>query len=329
MNIYNADGTLTGNRIVTQGTNTLAFNTDSVNGFAVSKPNVGYILSVDGNNSRVGIGTAAPQHRLDLGTNFGASTTDVAGKKLAVYGDAAGNDFYGLGISAGILQFHAASAAAAAPGMVLTNTGNVGIGTSAPTNKLHVVATANPLRLEGVQASASSNDKALVIDATGVVKTALDDQSQFVGHMTTDRAISSENGAITKIISQTELIDKGNEYNTTTGLFTPLVSGIYEYEIEVTVNAPAAPTTYGEIGGSARGVIGFVNNATNLWVGRFNFQNSRDDRSTYAKGVANLVAGQSYYYGIGLSGIAGTVVANPTGATGSGIGTYFSIKRIQ
>ena len=65
-NIYNADGTLTGNRIVTQEANTLAFNTTAVNGFAVSKPNVGYILSVDGNNSRVGVGTTTPQNKLHV-----------------------------------------------------------------------------------------------------------------------------------------------------------------------------------------------------------------------------------------------------------------------
>ncbi len=48
--------------------------------------------------------------------------------------------------------------------------GNVGIGTTAaPTNKLQVTATANPLKLEGVQTGANS-DQLLVIDANGIVK---------------------------------------------------------------------------------------------------------------------------------------------------------------
>lgn len=48
--------------------------------------------------------------------------------------------------------------------------GNVGIGTTAaPTNKLQVTATADPLKLEGVQTGATS-DNLLVIDANGIVK---------------------------------------------------------------------------------------------------------------------------------------------------------------
>lgn len=46
---------------------------------------------------------------------------------------------------------------------------NVGIGTTAPTNRLHVVNTADPLRLEGVSSGATT-DSLLTINATGVVK---------------------------------------------------------------------------------------------------------------------------------------------------------------
>jgi hypothetical protein len=92
----------------------------------------------------VGIGTSTPNNKLDLGTSLGTSITDVAGKKLAVYNAANGTDFYGLGISPGFLQFHSASTATEAPGMVLTSSGNVGIGAAAntPTNTLDVAGTA-------------------------------------------------------------------------------------------------------------------------------------------------------------------------------------------
>ncbi len=46
---------------------------------------------------------------------------------------------------------------------------NVGIGTTAPTNRLHVVNTADPLRLEGVSGGAIT-DSLLTINTTGVVK---------------------------------------------------------------------------------------------------------------------------------------------------------------
>ena len=45
--------------------------------------------------------------------------------------------------------------------------GDVGIGTAAPTNKLHVISPADPLKLEGVQNGAGTP---LIIDANGVVK---------------------------------------------------------------------------------------------------------------------------------------------------------------
>ncbi|MDZ7878530.1 MAG: hypothetical protein U5L45_12700 [Saprospiraceae bacterium] len=52
---------------------------------------------------------------------------------------------------------------------ILTD-GNIGIGTTTPTNKLHIVAATNPLRLEGLQ-SGTSNDSVMTVDmATGVVR---------------------------------------------------------------------------------------------------------------------------------------------------------------
>jgi hypothetical protein len=50
-----------------------------------------------------------------------------------------------------------------------TATANVGIGTTTPMNRLHVVSTADPLRLEGLQVN-SALDNVLVVDASGVVK---------------------------------------------------------------------------------------------------------------------------------------------------------------
>ncbi len=48
--------------------------------------------------------------------------------------------------------------------------GNVGLGTIAPTNQLHVVATEDPVKLEGLQAG-SASDKLVVADTDGVLKT--------------------------------------------------------------------------------------------------------------------------------------------------------------
>ncbi|ANF51268.1 hypothetical protein A0O34_12425 [Chryseobacterium glaciei] len=52
----------------------------------------------------------------------------------------------------------------------VTTAGNVGIGLTAPTNKLHINAT-DPLRLQGTTAGVTTTDNLLVLDPTGVVKT--------------------------------------------------------------------------------------------------------------------------------------------------------------
>lgn len=62
INLYNSDGTLSGNRIVTQGASTLSFTGTAVNAFSVD----GTTLSVDAANHRLGIGTSAPENRFQV-----------------------------------------------------------------------------------------------------------------------------------------------------------------------------------------------------------------------------------------------------------------------
>lgn len=61
------------------------------------------------------------------------------------------------------------SVAQQANDVAVTVGGNMGIGTTAPTNKLHVNGS-NPLRLQGLGAGDSSTNPLLVVDANGVVK---------------------------------------------------------------------------------------------------------------------------------------------------------------
>lgn len=105
----------------------------------------------------VGIGTTTPNSVLDLGTNAGSSVTDVNGKKLAIYNNAAGTDFYGLGVNDPVLQFHAGSTTAEAPQMVLTNGGLLGLGTTNPSQKLAVVDGTNANQFQGIASFTANN----------------------------------------------------------------------------------------------------------------------------------------------------------------------------
>jgi len=71
-NIYNADGTLTGNRTVKQDANTLNFTGTAVNAFSVDDGS----LSVDAANNRVGIATIAPTNPLDVNGTARVRTID-------------------------------------------------------------------------------------------------------------------------------------------------------------------------------------------------------------------------------------------------------------
>jgi hypothetical protein len=61
-NIYTANGTLTGNRTVTQDWNTLSFTANAQNAFSVD----GSTFSVDAQSNRVGIGTSTPANTLEI-----------------------------------------------------------------------------------------------------------------------------------------------------------------------------------------------------------------------------------------------------------------------
>lgn len=197
-NIYNANGSLDGNRIVTQNTNTLAFTSSATTGtshFSVD----GTTFSVDAVNNRVGVGTATPETAIDinaagagfqhtngtiklrsyLGTDYASFGTitnqrlsfvtnngyrmtiatdgkvgintqtpnnllDLGagnGKKLAIWNSAAGDDFYGLGNAANVLQLFAGATATGDALMTLNKNGNVGVGTTNPQTNFHTVGT--------------------------------------------------------------------------------------------------------------------------------------------------------------------------------------------
>lgn len=232
-NIYNTDGTLTGNRVVTQGANTLAFTANSANAFSIG----GNTFSVDAASKRIGLGTIAPKqqmHIVEAGSTSGMTTSFISGMAVTGVGAAAGISGpgvylenvgapvgsrllkinYSLNSTEPILNFQTVSDdastavsqiltltrsgklginAAPNPGSNLSVNGNatignsyittaapangaivqglVGIGTNAPTNQLHVNATADPLRLQGTTTGNTTTDPLMVLGANGVVKT--------------------------------------------------------------------------------------------------------------------------------------------------------------
>ncbi|MFP3541540.1 hypothetical protein, partial [Pseudomonas sp. SIMBA_044] len=67
------------------------------------------------------------------------------GKKLALWNSTAGDDFYGFGNAANVLQFFAGANATGDALITLNKNGRVGIGTTTPATNFHTVGT---VRLE-------------------------------------------------------------------------------------------------------------------------------------------------------------------------------------
>jgi len=157
-NIYNLSSTLTSDRKVAQNDKTLAIKGTVRNTFSID----GTTFSVDAASKRIGIITSSPMNKLDLGPSGASSATDPAGKKLALFNDSTGNNFYGAGVGLSTLQFFAAAARNSSPGITLNSSKYLGIGTSAPASNLHVNGSVK------ITDGTEGEDKVLTTDADGV-----------------------------------------------------------------------------------------------------------------------------------------------------------------
>lgn len=140
----------------------------------------------------------------------------------------------------------APSASQAANDVIITSTGNMGVGIMAPTNKLHVNGT-NPLRLEGLQVSADTSGS-LTVNSTGVVQ--LQNSSSISAVRATGNVSITVNNTFTTIGTPTETFDNLNELTGTT--FTAATTGLYK--VDFSINYPQRANT--EDGGD--GYLTFV-----------------------------------------------------------------------
>lgn len=263
-NLYNSDGILSEHRVVTQDANTLAFTSTAVNGFSVD----GTTLSVDASNHRMGFGTSSPETRFHVvSTTPGANRYNLidATTGASQYGImalrntsalASGNysllGFTNNGPSAGGANWVLGSIRTGATltngteedfyignsiGGILTEkmrinpiTGNIGIGTTAATNRLHINSN-NPIRLEGLQPSSGSAGT-LTVNNKGVVQ--LQNSSSISAARGTGSVIISANNTPADTSISTKNFDNLSEL--TGNIFTPVSTGLYK--IDFIINYP-------------------------------------------------------------------------------------------
>ena len=151
---------------------------------------------------------------VDLGINSSGNTsTGVLGGGNTGYLYSAGSDFaIGNATSGRTLNFFTGGTASTNERMRIDSTGNVGIGTTTPANKLQVFATANPLSLLGVQTGINT-DSILTITG-GVVRKLL--PSALATSSTNAWALVGNTGSATTKLGTTSTYDLPIITNNTT-----------------------------------------------------------------------------------------------------------------
>ena len=180
-NLYNTDGTLTANRTVTQGANTLAFTGTQTNAFSVD----GSTLSIDAANNRVGLGTITPDTKLTISTpdnSFGLNHTNgtvnlktYIGGGVASVGTTTAND----------LRFTTNNTQK----MTITPAGDVGIGTVTPDTKLTISTGDNSFGLN--HTNGTVNLKTYIGGGAGYLGTTTSNNLNLMSNNNTKMTITS------------------------------------------------------------------------------------------------------------------------------------------
>ncbi|MBL7712923.1 MAG: hypothetical protein JNL13_10675 [Chitinophagaceae bacterium] len=199
--------------------------------------------------------------------------------------------------------------------------GNAGIGIDTATARLDINGN---IRVRNIPLSDTTEDISLVVDKNGYLKRNLNESRGIIrGYLNSDFTSGTSSASIDKITDITEVHDPGNDFNAATSVFTAPVTGLYRIGMTTAAVATATtPTNY---------VFGLAGSTD--WVLRFTIDDvviesapASSGASNSFTGLAQLTAGQDYYFGISYNL---KLLAYPSGGTGTGIGSYFEIQLLQ
>lgn len=192
----------------------------------------------------------------------------------------------------------------------------LGINNPTPTNTLDINGD---LRIRETEFSNNSLDTPLVIDENGIVKKDLRNKPSnfFRGYSNRNFTSSSASGSVSTILGISP-IGINTSYNTTTGIFDVVTTGIYKVTITATLT-----------GSGGNFITGLKNATSNRWITRSTYTSSANTGTGRTFTTVNLVqlsAGDQVAFGLGP---LTTILATPSGETGSGIGTFYEIEYLS
>lgn len=211
----------------------------------------------------------------------------------------------------------------------------VGIGTTAPTKELDVNGD---VRIRGLSNTSGTTTTVSVLP-DGTLVTGFNNATapgvKFVGFLSSDIALNTDFN-FKEIILNNELIDVLNEYNTTTGRYSPVIDGYYKISMDFDIG------DYSNSNKDLDILIGLWDFTTNNWVLRRTFKHRDNNNNGLTSGrnesygIANylqLHQGHSYGFRIftdydnSASRDAKLKFRN-SGSTGSSLSTNFSIEKV-
>lgn len=301
-NIYTADGTLSGNRTVTQGTNTLAFTSTATNGFSVD----GSTFSIDAVNNRVGMGTTSPQWPLHIigNTLWQAPSFPTDSKNLLLMSN---------GLGSGVFKFSARNDDFTVKNDFLVMdliTGNMGVGISAPTARLEVSGT-----LPGTSGFKFTRlDSSIAPTATGVASIGVNATGDVVNvpDFYTNNGTLSGNRTITQGINTlafTSTASTGTSHFTVDG--TTLNVDAVNNRVGVGTTTPAQVL---DVNGTIKGTL-LTNGSTNVTIGDLGLYNQSS--GMWNRYVTNSADHRFFTDGSAGNSFAGTTPTLTIAATGN------------
>jgi len=166
----------------------------------------------------------------------------------------------------------------------------------------------------------------LVVDSRGVIKKSViaKASNSVKAYLTHDYISPNANFVIHRIAPFRPVGEVPTNFDRNTGAFTVQKSGIYKASISVTIaDAISNPHNNNYVVG-----IYMVQGGTNQWISRASIIRNQVDVGISQSSISfvQLSRGEVIYFG--TAGGA-KLFANPEGASGRGIGTFFQIELIS
>ena len=212
--------------------------------------------------------------------------------------------------------------------VIFTNTGQVGIGTTTPSQNLDVATGNVRVRTINTNVGNGTTDRRVVADANGVLKTIdNDDYNFFHTRLSGNQTLSSDALTNTVLFGTPIATSPFYSYNTSTGVLTFNSTGLYFITYQ---------GGFTDFAAGSHLLLGIINVATGQYIGRGSSWSALARSGTVGQisNYTTMINVPNSGYQVRFMAFAGSsgsavLLANETGASGSGNVTNLTIQKTR